>query len=386
MNLADLMTQLTDDVDTRLLPTPEDIRRTGDTLRRQRRARFTVGATVLAVMAVVTSVAIVTHPFARSGPEPGGPIDGWRVIRTLEIPGSGDAFYGDSSLWVIDNRNQELTEDGTPSGDLYQIDPRSGVVLDRIPGAVGGWPNVGAGAIWLSTAAGGLNTLTRVDLASHEVTRTSTSHPRQLPHGTAWAAGNLWVANYTSGDLLRMDPETRQVRQTIHLGDNRNGRAPQSLISDGHSVWVGNDNGLITRLDGATGEETSRLQLPIRGVRFDGIDTRRHVLYAHALRGNSIFQINTGPPGPDRIRDELPLTQDVGGMLAGFAVGTESLWAATLNPDDLLRIDPETLRISERIPLTGLNHESNVPIALAASGRAVWIRVNDRVRELAPQP
>lgn len=386
MNLADLMNQLADDADTRLLPTPDEIRRTGDTMRGRRRARFAVGAAVLAVTVVVTAVAIATHPFVRSAPEPGGPIDGRRVIRTLEVPGSGDVFYGADSLWVIDNGDQELTQEGTPAGDLYQIDPGSGEVRDRISGAVGGWPNVGAGAIWLSTAAGDLNMLTRVDLTSHEVTRTSTSHPRQLPHGTAYAAGNLWVANYSSGDLLRIDPDTLQVRQTLHLGDYRNGRAPQSLIGDGHSVWVGDDNGLIRRLDGATGEETSRLQLPIREVRFDGIDTRHHLLYAHALRGNSLFQINTGQRGPDRIGNEQPLTQNVDGMLAGVAIGSDSLWAATLNPDSLLRIDPETLRISERIPLPAVNHESNVPVALAASGRTVWIRVNGRVLELASQP
>jgi hypothetical protein len=53
-----------------------------------------------------------------------------------------------TALWVIDNKDTKLTPDGTaPAGEMYQIDPGSGDVLDRLPGAVGGWQSVGAGAI-----------------------------------------------------------------------------------------------------------------------------------------------------------------------------------------------------------------------------------------------
>lgn len=384
MNLSQQMNQLAEGIDTPVLPPAADIRRAGDRYRSQRRVRFTVGTAVLAVLAVLTTVAILTHPLAGSEVEPAGPL-GWRVVRTLEVPGSGEVFYGASSVWVLDNRDQSLGKDGAPAGDLYQLDPTSGVVRDRIPGAVGGWPSVGAGAIWLSTAAGEFNALTRVDLATHRVTRTNTSRPRQLPHGATYAGGNLWVANYASGDLLRMDPLTLRVRQTLHLGDNRDGRAPASLIGDGRRIWVGDDNGLVTRIDGATGRTTSRLQLPIREVRFDGIDARGR-LYAHALRDSSLFQIALGQPGPDRISNERALTQDAGGMLAGFAVGSGSVWAATMNPDRLLRIDPETLEIIGHRPLTGMDHRSNIPVALAAQGRTVWVRVKGRVQELSPPP
>jgi hypothetical protein len=387
VNLADLMNQLADDVNTRLLPDADQVRRTGDRFRRRRLARLSVGGAVVAVAAVVSTVAIITHPWTRSAPEPVGPIDGWRVTRTVEVPGSGSIIYGDDSLWVVDMKDGELAEGGTtPAGSLYQIDPGSGDILDRIPGAVGGWPNIGAGAIWLCTAAGDLNVLTRVDLATHEVRQIATSDPRQLPHGTAFAAGNLWVANWSSGDLVRIDPKTDRVQQTIHIGNYGTGQAPHSLISDGHSLWVGDDDGMLTRFDGATGEQTSRLRLPFREVAFDGIDPDRHVLYAHAVRGNSLLEIKTGQPGPDRIGRELPLTEEVDGMLGGVAIGTDSLWVATTNPDQLLRIDPETFTISERLPMTGMAHESNVPVALAASGRTVWIRVEGEVMELAPNP
>ena len=249
MNLADRMNQLAEDVDARALPEPGQIRHAGDRLRVTRRRRIVVGAAV-AVVAVMAT-ATLTRGGARSAPEPAGGIGDWRVSRTVSVPGEGIALYGDHSLWVtaVERAN---AGGKVPTGTLEQIDPGSGEVLDRIPGAVGGWPSVGEGAIWLSSV--GPELLTRIDLANHAVTRIAIHHPKQHPQGSAVAQGNVWVINNASGDLLRMDPNSYRVTRTIHLGANTQGTAPRSIISDGHSVWVSNDNGLVQRFDGATGD------------------------------------------------------------------------------------------------------------------------------------
>jgi hypothetical protein len=384
VNLADLMNELADDVDTRTLPEPDQVRGIGDRLRRRHRSRLAAGAAAVAVAVAATAVA-VTAGDPRSAPEPAGPPGGLKVVRTVEVPGSGAAFVGAGSLWVVDMAGGDLTEDGTaPAGDLYELDPESGQVLDRIPGAVGGWPAVGGGAVWLSTAAGDLDVLTRVDLATHEVTRINVSHPRTLPHGVAVVGDTLWVASTGTGELLLLDSDSLAVRQRIHLGGERSGRAPQGLVTDGASVWVADDNGVVSRFDGATGVQTSRLQLPAKEIRLDGIDAGG-MLYANTLRGNSVFEITTGVGSePDTVGRELPLTPEVDSMLGGLTVGPGSVWAATLNPDQLLRVDPESLEITGHTPMAGIDHESNVPIAVAATDDAVWVRVDGKVVELAP--
>jgi len=379
VNLADLLNRLADDTAVPPLPEPAEILRAGDRRRVRARRRVAVAAAAVAVLAVGTTAAI-TRFDDRSAPQSAHRIDGWRITRTIEVPGNGGTFYGDRSLWVVDNKNGELTDDGTaPAGELYQIDPESGDVLDRVPGAVGGWPSVGAGAIWLSDV--GLEMLTRVDLASHQVTRIAIHDPKQHPQGSAVAEGNLWVNN-GSGDLLQMDPQTYRVRQTIHLGEYVNGEAPRSIITDGHSLWVSNDNGLVLRFDGTTGARLSRLQLPLREVLFDGIDTSRHVVYAHARRGNSVAEIDLDQRGTDWDGREVSLSANVDSLLLGFSAGPDSLWAATSNPDQLMRIDPDTFEITERMSLPGMNHESNVPVALTAGGGAIWIRIQDKVLQL----
>jgi hypothetical protein len=384
VNLADLMNDLADDIDTRALPEPDQVRGRGDSLRRRHRGRLAAGAAAVAVAVAVGATAFVTGDH-RSAPQPAGPDGGLRVVRTVQVPGPGAVFAGDGSLWVVDMAGGDLTADGTaPAGDLYELDPESGRILDRIPGAVGGWPAVGGGAVWLSTAAGGLNVLTRVDLATHEVTRIKTSHPRTLPHGVAVVGDTLWVASYGTGELILMDTDSLAVRQRIRLGGELSGRAPQSLVTDGASVWVSDDNGVVTRYDGVTGVRTSRLQLPAKEVRLNGVDAGG-TLYAAALRGNSLFEITTGVGSePDELGRELPLTPEVDSMLAGLAIGPGSLWAVTLNPDQLLRIDAASLEINQQAPVAGVDHESNVPIALATAGDAAWVRVDGKVVELVP--
>jgi hypothetical protein len=230
----------------------------------------------------------------------------------------------------------------------------------------------------------GTQVLTRVDLADHAVTEIAIHHPQQHPQGSAVAEGNVWVINNAAGDLLRIDPTTYHLTRTIHLGANAHGTAPRSIITDGHSVWVSDDNGLVQRFDGATGELLSRLQLPFREVLFDGIDRSRHVLYAHPLRGNTIAEIGFAQKGTDREGREVSLTSNVDSLLLAFAAGRDSLWAVTSNPDQLLRIDPDTFHIAGRMALPGIDHESNVPVAMAAGGGGVWIRIQGKVLELRP--
>ncbi|HET6938253.1 MAG TPA: hypothetical protein VFI19_06600, partial [Nocardioides sp.] len=112
MNLTDLMNEMADDVDTRALPEPDQVRRVGDRLRRRHRSRLAAGAAAVAVAVAATAVAVTTGD-PRSDPSPVGPIDGWRVVRTVEVSGSGAVFAGDGSLWVVDMAGGRLTADGT---------------------------------------------------------------------------------------------------------------------------------------------------------------------------------------------------------------------------------------------------------------------------------
>jgi hypothetical protein len=46
-------------------------------------------------------------------------------------------------------------------------------------------------------------------------------------------------------------------------------------------------------------------------------------------------------------------------------------------------VDPTSFEITGHAKVTGVDHESNVPVAIAATGDAVWVRVDGKVVELA---
>jgi hypothetical protein len=154
-------------------------------------------------------------------------------------------------------------------------------------------------------------------------------------------------------------------------------------MTDGKIVWASTRDGIVWRIDGATGERLSLLQLPVRDPRLVGIDPSRHTLYASS--GNRLLEIDADQRGTDWAGRELRLGQTADrSVLAGLAVGPDALWAATLTPDQLLRIDPDTFTITGRMPLVGVDHESNVEVGLASGGGAIWVRIKGKVLELSP--
>ena len=376
MNLADMLNRMADETVVPPMPEPAVILRGGDRLRARARRRVVVGAAALAMVAVA-AVATMNRVADRSTPQPAHRIDGWSVTRTIDAPGNGIIVYADDSLWVVDGRNGQLTEDGVLAGEMYQIDPATGGVLDRIPAAVGGWVSVGAGCLWMSSVTASL--LNRVDMASHEVTRIS--RPPE-PDGSAFAAGSVWVAYNAAGDLVRLDPGSGQVTKTIHVGEDYKGDSPSVPISDGESVWVSTDNGELLRYDGATGKRLSWMQLPYKQLRLLGLDPSRRTLYAKESSGKTLLEIDADGRVAWEGRELRFSPIQNRSFVGDVAVGDDAIWVATTYPDELLRVDPVTFKVTGRMPLTGIDHESNVPVDIEVGNDTLWVRTKDQVLAL----
>jgi hypothetical protein len=382
VNLGDRMNQLADDIDTSLMPEAGEIRRLGDGFRQQsRQRRRRVGlAAVAAGVAVVATVTAVVRAEDRANIQPARGLD-LQVAQRISIPDAGSIVYADGSVWVVDEHQRQLTVDQAPAGEMYQIDPETGDVLDRIPEGVGGWAGVGGGAIWLCTAAGDLNVLTRVDLQTHKVTRHATDDPPSLPHGSAFAAGVQWVADTDHGDLLRVDPDTGRVLSRIHIGSDKNDESPTGPVTDRHTVWVSTAAGKVIGVDPATNAVASQLQLPVRNSSVGA--KRGHVLYAAG--GVDLYEINIGAHHHATLGRTLALADLTSqSSVVAMTSGLGYLWAIQFNPDRLLKIDPVTFKVVGYRPVTGIDHAAGSPVGLTAGSGALWIRTQGQLLELAP--
>ncbi len=105
--------------------------------------------------------------------------------------------------------------------------------------------NPATGAIWIGDSAE--NRVVRLDPKTSGVTQTI--GVGSGPGGLAFGGGAVWVANTLDGTVSRIDPATNQVRATVPVG-----ASPNAIAASDDAVWVANEAGrTIVRLDPLTG-------------------------------------------------------------------------------------------------------------------------------------
>jgi glutamine cyclotransferase len=162
------------------------------------------------------------HVWAATGPKlvAFDPESG-QIARTLDRAGdAGSAFDGTHLYQIVEAR-------------IDRIDPTTGEVVASIPAPGGG-------------AASGL----------------------------AWAEGSLWIGQYRSRKIHKIDPATGAILRTIESNRFVTG----VTWVDGelwHGTWEGNESD-VRRIDPASGAVLERLQMPagtgVSGLESDGAD------------------------------------------------------------------------------------------------------------------
>jgi YVTN family beta-propeller protein len=143
----------------------------------------------------------------------------------------GSIAYGGGALWALT---------GWESDRIDPIDPETNAVVDPIPlgriGELHGYISrlaVGEGAIWAASQ----QSLWRIDPATRRLL--GSVHLGQRAEGPlAAGAGAVWIMSFRDGALLRIDPETETVK-TIPFGPLIHPLAPWDGIAVGDGfVWV----------------------------------------------------------------------------------------------------------------------------------------------------
>ena len=193
------------------------------------------------------------------------------------------------------------------------LDPTTGRITADVP--IGGQPvamTLGGGSLWVANADD--QTVIRINPKTRKVEDTIGGLGNNLSD-LAFAFGSLWVAGGNDGTLMRIDPRDRGIRQ-VDLALAR-GAVPQPvfLVATGAgSVWI--------------------------------------------TRGNQVLQID---PETDEVITRTNVFRP-----QGLGVGAESAWATTEN-EHLLRIDP---RRGEKIVDQDLSLSTYFPLLY---GRSLWL-------------
>ena len=159
-----------------------------------------------------------------------------------------DVAHGGRFVWV-----------GVGNGQLIRFDPGTGRDVKRAIGDSIDAIAFGHGSVWTLDVVG--ETLTRFDpdtmrrLAQIQV------------DGDRVAIGDagVWVLSRTLGTLTRIDPSTNDVTGVVQVGS-----APTGIAAGAGAIWVGDEDGVIRRVDEDTRQVTEiALGAEIRGLAYD---------------------------------------------------------------------------------------------------------------------
>jgi YVTN family beta-propeller protein len=253
------------------------------------------------------------------------------------------------------------------------IDADSNEVVDSIPVGESPGPMAFAGdALWVANLNNG--TLSKVDPVRRTETATigfpPASAPDSPPPLLAGDDDDLWLAIDCFGVLLRRDPGSGNVAQTLPVAPEAKRPIHSCAMSaDSDSIWLARDVPFqVVRVE-APATEPARIAQTISlpsGVRA-AIALGAGSLWVAdriALKGPAIRRIE---PETGEILSTIDV--DEGSEAIVFAYG--SVWVVNGSEDSLLRIDPRTNEVVREIPVGAS------PSAIAAGAGALWVANSD---------
>lgn len=184
-----------------------------------------------------------------------------RILRELPTESSNTSgmSYGEGGLWLAANgpgerwRFSKETDAPPGTGEILKVDPRTGATLLRrplpAPGGTHGldYDFVETGTIWLSTLQE--KTLTQVRIPDWSVKRVIPL-PYDAGHGVVRTDDDaLWMVFKVDRVIAKMDVETGDVRDEIHIGPEH--PEPHGLARCGDDLlYCDAMTGWIARIEG----------------------------------------------------------------------------------------------------------------------------------------
>ena len=232
------------------------------------------------------------------------------------------------------------------------LDPATNELVVDIPvGSAPGPIAIANDGAWVGSSED--HTVIQIDLASHEVTRTFGLS--EAPSSLAVGGGSVWIGNGFTGTLSRILDTYHQLSAPFFPGRNVAGLL--AIAIEPGDLWVGLGDGTLLRMDPASLQVQQSVLVPdrVKAIALSG-----DVAWTIEFRGDLVRQIDRGhgTTGADIMLSGPP---------QAIATGAGSIWVATSGPDEIWQIDPRNGQTVASIPL------DLSPSAVVAGPGAVWV-------------
>jgi YVTN family beta-propeller protein len=275
------------------------------------------------------------------------------VVMNVTIVGPGSngfltVFPGGATRPTASNLNYVAGQAPTPN----QVTVALGATGQVSFFASGGPVNVIADVAGYTTAARLTNPQLAQNRWDQDLAKPATIPVGNGPEGVAFDGTNIWVTNFGSDNVTRINPATGAVVATIAVGDG-----PVGVAFDGTNIWVTNEgSGNVTRINAATGAVVATIAVgdaPV-GVAFDGTN----IWVANQI-SNNVTRIN---PATGAVA-----TIAVGTNPVGVAFDGTNIWVTNQSSNNVTRINAATGAVGAPIPV-GTN-----PRGVAFDGTNIWV-------------
>ncbi len=172
--------------------------------------------------------------------------------------------------------------------------------------------------------------------------------------------GSVWVADRLDLTVTEIDPESRRVLRTIGIGFR-----PDDMAARNGALWAfDREASVLARL--GDGQDWDRFEDPDFG------DVEQMAVDENAVwlaGGKRLIRVDA-TTGEIRSRASMPIDLD------GLALGRDDVWAVSSSAAAVLRIDPRTSEVRDRIPVGSPNGAAH-SVAISADSEFVWVLHGD---------
>ena len=291
------------------------------------------------------------------------------IVLVFLISGCSAAADASASASVSVSASVTAQQSPSPSAMPTEPDwsalPRLEENVTATVNLTGGWSvllgaaPVAHGSLWISNGSEGEPpALRRLDPETLEITAKIDLGGEQdvFPpdaYGAAFSANGVWVPLMSQKAVVLVDHATNSVSRRIQVDGT-----PYGLLEDGHDLWITDfGSSEVLRIDIPTGDERLRIRIPAPTWMVSGPE------------GLWVIEHNTGfVTRLDPVTGEELARVHVGGR-PGIILGLGSIWASSSDEKTMSRIDPVTHAVVATIGLP--SHPSGSAIA----GGSVWVTV-----------
>jgi len=264
----------------------------------------------------------------------------------------GSFAFADDAVWAFDASGVTKIDVASNSPEHLDLLTEDGTERFSVSGAVG------FGSIWVADFDN--DEVARFDEADGSLQSVIETVD---PVGIVISGDSLWVTEHRAGSVVRIDPETEQITETVLVGTVGTS-GPSALMSVNDQIWTGIPRDLtVAGIDPDTNDVIGAIEVAAPGNPCGGMGSFGDRLFISGCGDSQSLAV------VDIATMEAVTTIEIDGYVSAPVTVGEQLWVSVINTESVLSsLDPISFELGRSLPVTGAT-----PFGLFVADDSMWV-------------